>query len=347
MEFTIARLREFIREPGAVFWVFVFPVLLAVGLGIAFRERPPDAWRVGVIADGPPAERARALLSALEGVVVEPLDAAAGVIALRNGRLDLLVRAAATAAPTDPAPALTWRYDPQRPESRAARVAVDDALQRHLGRRDVTATVEEHATEPGGRYIDFLIPGLIGLNVMNSGLWGIGYTVVLARRRRLLRRLAVTPMQRPHFLLSYMLSRLLFMLPEVASLVLFGWLVFDVAVRGSLLGVAGVSFVGSLSFVGIALLVASRTDSTEVASGWMNAVMLPMYVLSGAFFSYERFPEVFHPAIRALPLTAFNDALRAIMNDGASLLATWPQLLVLAAWGGLASVLALRWFRWQ
>jgi ABC-2 type transport system permease protein len=199
----------------------------------------------------------------------------------------------------------------------------------------------------GSRYIDFLIPGLIGLNVMGSSMWGIGYAVVLARRRRLLKRLAATPMRRSHYLFSYMFSRILFLVAEVALLVAFGWLAFGVAVRGSILAVTFVALLGSLSFMGLALLVAARPESTEVASGWMNAAMLPMWLLSGSFFSYERFPAAVQPFLKALPLTAFNDALRAVMNDGAALWQTWPSLAVLAAWGAATFWLALKLFRWQ
>lgn len=344
-EFTRARVLEFVREPGAIFWVFLFPVGLAIALGIAFRERPPEPYRVGVLADAPEATRTLEILTALDGVVATGVTAEEGAVGLRNGRFDVLVQTRGLVE--DGAPDVTYRYDPARPESRAARLGVDDALQRRLGRRDVASIQEDHVVDAGGRYIDFLIPGLIGLNVMGSSMWGIGYTVVLARRRRLLRRLAVTPMRRPYFLLSYMFSRLLFLLPEVALLVLFAWVVFDVSVSGSYLALTATTLLGALCFIGIALLVAARTDSTEVASGWMNAVQLPMWIASGSFFSHERFPEIFQPLIKVLPLTAFNDALRAIMMDGAPLWRSWPQLLILAVWGVVASALALRWFRWQ
>jgi ABC-type multidrug transport system permease subunit len=182
---------------------------------------------------------------------------------------------------------------------------------------------------------------------MGSAMWGTGYSVVLARRNRLLKRLAATPMRRTHYLLSFMVSRTLFLVPEVAALLAFGWIVFGVAIHGSVLGVGLVSLLGALAFMGLALLVAARTDSTEVASGWMNAIQMPMWLLGGAFFSYERFPEVVHPAIRLLPLTAFNDALRALMNDGAPLWAIWPELGVLTVWGAVSFALALRVFRWR
>ncbi len=342
-ELTLARLREFLREPAAIFWTFGFPVLLAVGLGIAFRSRPPERIEVALTGTGAAVETVEQILRKAENIEASRLPGARAATSLRTGKVDLVV----AAGRADGRFSFTYRYDPMRPASRTARMAVDAALQRGLGRVDVADVAEETVIEQGGRYIDFLIPGLIGLNIMGSSMWGIGYAVVLARRRKLIKRLAATPMRRSHFMLSYIFSRGVFLLAEVIALVAFGWLVFGVAVHGSILWLGLVALLGGVSFTGMALLVASRTDSTEVASGLMNAFMLPMWLLSGAFFSYERFPEMLHPLIRILPLTALNDAMRAVMNEGAPVLATLPQVAVLAAWGVLGFLLALRLFRWH
>jgi len=353
-ELTIARLKEFFREPGAIFWTFGFPVLLAVGLGIAFRSKPESQVRVAVVGQGPSVTRTVERLHQAKGITPVRLSASAAATALRSGKVDLIVEVvppgvagSKTGLAIPAPPALIYRFDTLQPESRYARLAVDDALQRALGRRDVMTAQRRPVSAKGSRYIDFLIPGLIGLNVMGSSMWGIGYAVVLARRRRLLKRLAATPMRRSHYLLSFMFSRIVFLFAEVALLVAFGWIAFDVAVHGSFLAVSAIALLGSLCFMGLALLVAARPESTEVASGWMNAAMLPMWLLSGSFFSYERFPEAVQPFLKALPLTAFNDALRAVINDGAALWQTWPSLAVLAAWGGGAFLVALKIFRWQ
>jgi ABC-2 type transport system permease protein len=348
VELTRARLLEFWRDPSALFWVFVFPVLLAVGLGLAFRNQAPEAARVGLVGPGA-AELAARLGGASEptGLELSVLEEPAAREALRAGRLELVARVEAGWAAGGDGPALGYRFDPGRPGAELARLRLDQAAQRAAGRRDAILTADERVEEPGGRYIDFLVPGLIGMNIMGSCMWGLGYALVDARRRRLLRRFAVTPMRRSHFLLSFGLSRLLFLVLEVASLVLFGWLLFGVRLHGSVLALAVVSLLGTAAFTGLALLIASRTDSTEAASGWMNLVQLPMYLLGGAFFDYSRFPEVFHPFIRALPLTALNDASRAVMNDGAGPGQVGPGLLVLGLWAGLSFSLALRLFRWQ
>jgi ABC-type multidrug transport system permease subunit len=352
VELTLARLREFLREPEAVFWVFVFPVLLAFALGIAFRNTAPDRSRVAIERLGTDDRAAVEVFERLSGsayVSAALLSAEEAAQALRTGKVDVVVRArdSGQTEPGNGVPDFDYRFDPTRPESRTARLVLDDALQRAYGRKDVADVREETFIEPGARYIDFLIPGLVGLNLMGSGMWGLGFAVVQARTRKLLKRLAATPMRRSHFLLSFMLSRLGFLGLEVAAVIVFAWLVFDVKVHGSLVALAMVSLIGSMSFAGIGLLVASRPKTIEGVSGLMNLVMLPMWLLSGTFFSAERFPDLLQPFIKSLPLTALNDSLRAVMNEGASLTASWPEISVLVAWGVVSFVLALKIFRWQ
>lgn len=342
VELTRARLLEFLREPEAVFWVFVFPVLLAVALGIAFRNQPASTTSVGLTGQPDSVARVAALLATDPTLRVLTLAGTGTDQALRNGKVDVVLDVSDGTSPT-----ITYRFDPTRPESRTARLLIDDVLQRKLGRTDVARVEDRHVTAPGSRYIDFLIPGLVGLNLMGSGMWGLGFAVVQARVHKLLKRFAATPMRRGHFLLSFMLSRLVLLAGEVVAVIGFGWLLFGVAVRGTLFDLTVVSLLGAFTFGGLGLLVAARPRTIDGVSGWMNLVQLPMWLLSGSFFSYARFPEAVQPAIRLLPLTALNDALRAVINEGAPLHATWPQLLVMLAWGGISFVLALRLFRWQ
>jgi len=336
-QLTLARLRDFFREPSTVFWSFGFPVLLAVALGIAFRSRPPDPVHVGVEA-GPRAEAAREVLAAGKDVKVRVLAPADAAIALRTGRVAIVV------VPGDPP---VYRLDPTRPESRLARAVVDDLLQRAAGRADVIGPREETLTEPGARYIDFLVPGLLGMNLMSAGMWGIGWVIVEQRSKKLLKRMIATPMARRSYLLSFLWMRLFFLVIEVPLFLGFAVLAFGVPVRGSLAALALVATLGALAFSGLGLLVACRAKNTQTVSGLINLVMMPMFLLSGVFFSADNFPDVMQPAIRALPLTALNDGLRAVMNEGAGLAAVAPQALLLAGVGALSFGLALRFFRWS
>lgn len=336
-ELTLSRMREFLREPEAVFWVFLFPMLLAVVLGFAFREKPPDRIPIGVVA-GPRAGPALAALSRSPSLLPRLYPADEGRDALRTGKISLLV---------EPGPPAVFRFDETRPESRIARLAADDALQRAAGRTDPLAVRAERVTERGSRYIDFLIPGLLGMNLMGTGIWSIAFSITTARNRRVLKRLIATPMRRSDYLLSQILGRLLFLLPEVLLIGGFGWLAFGVPMRGSFLLLLAVCLLGSMSFCGLGLLIGSRVRTIEGASGLANLVMMPMWLLSGVFFSAERFPDAFQPLIRALPLTALNDALRAIMNEGQGLAGIAPEIAILAAWGIASFAVALWIFRWK
>jgi ABC transporter DrrB family efflux protein len=334
VQLTLASIRGFYREPEALFWVFGFPIVLAFALGIAFKNRGPEELRVAV-ARGAGDSVVAGTLDAAPGLAAVMLDSAAARQALRTGRVALVV------IPSDP---LVYRYDSTRTESRLARLEVDDALQSARGRSDPALVRDDRVTETGSRYIDFLIPGLLGMNLMGSGLWGVGFSVVQARTKGLLKRFLATPMRKSQYLLSYMLSRLAFLVLEVATLVGFGWWMFDVGVRGSLGALALLTIVGAFSFAGLGLLVASRA---KAVSGLMNLVMLPMWILSGTFFSYARFPEAMQPLVQTLPLTALNDALRGVMIDGASLARVAAPLGVVIAWGVVSFAVALKIFRWR
>jgi len=340
VQLTLVRYREFLREPEAVFWVFIFPILLAAGLGVAFRDRPQEVLKVGVVA---PAMDTAALHTALRSesaLAPVVLDEAAGERALGTGDISLLVLRSADAK-------VTYRYDDTRPESRTARLLVDNALQRSAGRADPVAVGVSTVHERGSRYIDFVIPGLLGMNLMGSGIWGTGFAIVDARKKKLLKRLIATPMSRAQYLFSFILSRLTMLILEVATLLGFGVLVFDVPMRGSYLQLFAICLLASLTFSAVGLLVASRVRTIEGVSGLSNLVMLPMWVFSGVFFAWTRYPAAVQPFIRALPLTAANDALRATMLRGAGASAVSGQSAIMAVWLVVCFVVALKLFRWK
>src|SRR5215472_2653148 len=337
----MARLLELKREPEVVFWVFVFPLLLALGLGIAFRNKPASTVSVAII-DSADTAKTVALLQASPAhtsIHTTVLDRQAALKGFQFGKFDLVLEPTADGG-------VTYHYDPSRPESLLARSQIDSALQAAAGRKDALATRDQISSEPGSRYIDFLIPGLLGMNLMNSGMWGVGFALVDMRQRKLLKRFVATPMRRADFLLALTTSRLLLMVIEVGLLLSFGVLVFHMPVLGSIATVLFLSALGAVTFGGIGLLTACRAQKIESVSGLINLVMMPMWIFSGVFFSYQHFPAIAQPLIKALPLTALNDALRASILEGASLASQSGRLLVLVLWGGISFVLALKWFRW-
>jgi len=337
IELTIARLLEFVREPEAVFWVVVFPLVVAFALGIAFRTKGDEPVYVGVLEAAGSAEVTAALTKA-PGIQARLVARDRADLALRDGEVQVIVL---------PGTPPTYRFDPARPESKLARLAVDAALQRAAGRADRFTAGEETIEAVGARYIDWLIPGLLGMNIMGTGMWSIGFSVVWARTRRVLKRLAATPMSRRDYLLAQMLARLVFLGLEVGALLGFAALAFSVPIRGSLWTLSGVVLLGALAFGGLGLLVASRARTIEAASGWMNFSMLPMWVVSGVFFSSAHFPAPMQPFIHALPLTALNDALRAVMLDGATPREVGAEAAILGAWAVVCFSISLRIFRWK
>lgn len=335
-QLVLARLRQSLRHPETIFWTFVFPILLAVALGFAFRGGRPEPVAAAVV-EAPGAGAIARTLRSTGAVRVAVLSCAAADHRLRTGTVALVV------VPGDP---LVYRYDPTRPDGRAARERIDEILQRAAGRRDAVPTSDQTVSKPGARYIDFLVPGLLGLNLMGGGLWGIGWVVVEDRIRKLLRLQLATPMRKRDFLLAHMLARLAFVPLEVVPLLVLTWWLFGVSTAGSLLSLTVVVLAGALSFAGLGTLLASRARTTATISGLINLVTFPMLVLSGVFFSTGRFPDAVQPLIRALPLTALIDGLRAIMTDGAALLSLWQQFLVMGLWGAFGFAAALLLFRW-
>jgi ABC-type multidrug transport system permease subunit len=338
VQLTLARFRGFIREPEAVFWTFVFPILLAVGLGIAFRSRAPDRPHVAVTMSA--ASRVIDALKQDSSVIVEVMDDSAAARALRTGTIALLARV------TGPS-RVEYTYDPARGDAAMAKLLVDRAVQRAAGRADPVQVDERKVTERGSRYIDFVLPGLLGMNLMGSGIWGIGFAIVDQRAKKLLKRFMATPMSRAEYLASFLFSRLFFLVLEVIALLGFGVLVFGVPLRGSVLTLAAICLLATVSFGAIGLLVSSRARTTEGVAGLMNLVMIPMWIFSGVFFSSSNFPSAVQPVIKLLPLTAVNDALRANMLEGASMAAVSSEILVMAGWLVLSFVLALKLFRWR
>jgi ABC-2 type transport system permease protein len=333
-QLTMIRFRLFLREPEAIFWIFVFPILLAVGLGIAFRNRPADVFQVGATT----AQLTQAL-AADKGLKAATMNEAEGSRALATGSILLLV--------TNTPDGVAYKYDETNPDARTARMVADRAIQTAAGRREAVHVDNQLVHETGSRYIDFVVPGLLGMNLMGSAIWGMGFSIVESRQKKLLKRLVASPMPRWQYLASYLLSRLSMLVIEVVGFLGFARLVFGVPFRGSMWQLGLLCVLTSLAFSALGLLVASRAKTMEAASGLMNLVMLPMWILSGVFFSATRFPAVIQPVVRALPLTAAIEALRGNMLQGTNLGQQTAQIGILLAWLVVAFAISLRIFRWR
>jgi ABC-2 type transport system permease protein len=333
-QLTMVRFRLFLREPEAVFWIFIFPILLAVGLGIAFRNRPADVLQVGATTT-----QLTQALAADKGLTAATMDESGGTHALATGNILLL----AIQRPDG----VAYKYDDTNPDARTARLLADRAIQTAAGRREAVSAENELVHETGARYIDFVVPGLLGMNLMGSAMWGLGFSIVEARQKKLLKRLVASPMPKRQYLASFMLSRLAMLIIEVAMFLGFARLVFGVPFRGSLVELAFLCLLTSLAFTGLGLLAASRAKTMEAVSGLMNLVMLPMWILSGVFFSASRFPAVVQPVVRALPLTAAIDAIRGNMLQGMNLGQEAVPVAILAAWFAVPFAVSLRIFRWR
>ena len=337
VELTLARIREFLREPEAIFWTFLFPILISLALALAFPSAADRTVLIGVEA-GAGTAPLRDALQQVRGVTVREIAVDQEQRALREGEVHLVVRA--TTPPT-------YRFDPARPESRIARLVADDALKRAAGRTDPFTAHEDPVAIAGSRYIDWFIPGLVGLGLMSNGMWGVGFPVVQARMRNLLKRLVASPMRKRDYLLAHLFARLLGILPEVVIPLGFGALAFNMPINGSWFAIGTVGVVGGLAFAALGLLLASRARTFEAISGLLNLGMVPMWVFSGVFFAATNFPEPVQPVIQALPLTAANDALRAIVLDGASLASVAGEVAILGTWGVAAFGVALWIFKWR
>jgi ABC-2 type transport system permease protein len=337
VQLILARVREFYREPEVLFWVYGFPLILAIGLGIAFSGREPEKPAVDV-QEGPASASYLDVLKGGDNLTVEAHDAEACWARLVKGKTALYLRVEQGK--------LEYVYDPTRADSELARSRVEAALLQPRARPPLLSA-DVKVSERGSRYIDFLLPGLVGMNIMGGGLFGVGFVLVDMRVRRLFKRLMATPMRHTDFLLAILTSRLLFLLPEMLALLTFGCLIFGVPLYGSIFTLIVVILVGAAAFAGLGLLLGCRTEKTETMSGYINLIMLPQYLLSGIFFSSSRFPEVIQPFIQALPLTQLNDALREVMLEGAGFDVVGWRIGILASWAIVTFALALRWFRWR
>lgn len=336
----LERWREFLREPGVLFWTFGFPIILVIVLSLAFRSSGPQKAKIAVV-DGPGADALAAAIERSDALTAARLSEPDARKELRQGSaLCAVIPPEATGG--EPRILL----DESREGATLAAAAVREALISDAQGDGAPRFAKEKVTARGQRYVDFLLPGMVGMTLLNGGVWGVGYSLILLRTRKLLKRLCATPMRRSDLLLAFLLFRICMSLIEVVLLFAVGRLFFDIHVEGGPLALLALVVVSSLSFGGLGLLCGTRAQNPQTGAGWVNLATLPMFLLSGVFFQSTNFPDWMQPAIKLLPLTAFNDALRAIVNDGAAIGAVVPELAILTAWAIACFAFALRIFRW-
>lgn len=336
-QLLLFRLRAVIREPSALFWTFVFPILTSIALGIAFQE--PGTGPIKVALAHGPGELELAQRLAAPPLRVERSEAEQAYKDLESGLVSAVV------VPGEHYAQLV--LNPTQSDTPLVRCLTRGALEKGTAAPAAFQIQERLQASNGARYIDFLIPGLIGFGLLSFSLWGMGFSIVQMRTGKLLRRLLASPVRRSDVLLSFVVSRLALAPVEVGVLALFGHFLFKVPVRGSWVTLLAFALLGAFCFAGLSLLTFSRAQNAETAGGLGNLVQMPMLILSGVFFSSSHFPRWLKPVIDLLPLTVVNDGLRAIMTTGAGFTALLPSILLLGAWSVGSFGLALYWFRWE
>lgn len=338
---TLSNLKEFWREPGAIFWALFFPVLISGGLGLAFTKKGEPTQKIAFVSTNPTTEESwtRRIGNETTGFTnyeFLPVSYDEGLVLLKRGTVDVIITQADST--------FQYHFDPMNPEAQLAYMNLTNALSKSTPKNagtDVTPL-----TDIGSRYIDFLVPGLMAMSAMMSCMWGISYSMIEKRSKKLLRRMVATPMRKTHFMLATLMARTILCAAEATLLILFAIFAFDVAITGSLSALILLFLAGIFMFAGIAVLAASRTANTYVGNGIINAVVMPMMILSGIFFSYQGFPTWAISIIKLMPLTIFADTCRAIFIEGAG----WHQILlplsVLVIIGTATFGLGLKAFRW-
>jgi ABC-2 type transport system permease protein len=336
IQLLLMHYREFVREPVALFWTFVFPIALSGIIGLGFSSDQEPVYSVAVMPQTPP--RLHAVLNQLAYKTMPVKYEEEGLLLLRKGVAVLLI---SSPPATD---SLVFHYDQHNTNAQNAYLHITNSLLR-------LATTEQkmrtnQLTTQGNRYIDFLIPGLLAMGLMNSALWGMGWSLVDMRIKKLLRRIVATPLPRYLFLLSHFIMRYVFATLEVLALCGFAFFMFDIRITGSYWAFVLLASAGLWAFSGISILIASRTANSNVANGLINAVYLPMSLVSGVFFNYHGFPDWIVGIIEKLPLTLLADGLREIFNEGATVEQVLMKILILLAIGTLSFLVGLRIYKW-
>ncbi len=347
IQLVVINFKNFFREPGALFWSFAFPIAMAWVLGLAFSGTPEKKYKIFISGDSTltklyPNETKDNFSKELGGGT--GISARATFIKASQEEIDIALKKGIcilyiTLQKEKP----IFNYDPSNAEAVNLYLLLERDIAMLSGKK---ANAMASITTKGIRYIDFLIPGLLAMGIMNSCVWGISWYLIELRIKKLLRRMVATPMKKSVFILSHFITRLLLTFFESCVLVLFAWIFFDLEISGDATALIPLYLSGILAFGGIGLVLASRTQSTHVGNGLINAIVLPMTIVSGIFFSYQGFPDWAIPIIKILPLTILTDSVRAIFNEGAGFPEVFLPCTILTVMGLTFYYIGLKMFKW-
>lgn len=369
-QLTSAEFRELLREPGVLFWGILFPILMSLGLGIAFTKKADVVRKVAVILPAETTSKSDSssnlflfLEKNCEKNSSADKDAYRWKLILKDDKLGnsifyfyameweksmmMLKRGTVNVVLLDNNHSTEYHFDPLNSDAQLSYLKLNSLI----GTGKVVAAENNQEIKPltvtGTRYIDFLVPGLISMGVMMSCMWGISYGIIEKRSKKLLRRLVATPMKKSHFLIAMIVVRIAMNFIESSVLILFALFVFKMQIQGDITSLVAIFLAGNIAFAGIAVFFSSHTSNTEVGNGLINAVVMPMMVLSGIFFSYHNFPDWSVPVIQKLPLTMLADGVRSIVNEGAGYAQVGLPILILIATGVIFFSAGLKIFKWH
>ena len=361
---------EIVREPGVLFWGILFPILMSLGLGLAFTKKADVIRKVAVININ------ESLTSGSENSVVAGFlqknceknvsgkpDTWQWKYTIRDEKLGnsvflfykmkwdeavkFLKRGTINVLLLGINDSVEYHFDPMNPDAQLTYLKLSSIVGKGAVQAVQSNTEIKPLTVTGTRYIDFLVPGLITMGVMMSSMWGISYGIIEKRSKKLLRRLVATPMKKSHFLIALITVRITMNFIESLVLILFALFAFKMTIQGSISALILMFLAGNIAFAGIAVFVSSHTSNTEVGNGLINFVVFPLMILSGIFFSYQNFPEWSLPVIKNLPLTMLTDGIRSIFNEGAGYHDVALPILILLTVGILFFSVGLKIFKWH
>lgn len=357
-----AHLKEIIREPGVLFWGIVFPILMSLGLGIAFTQKQDSTRKIAVLT-GTESPLMDSLLSVYATAGIDPgSDSTHYEMRIQNARIGnmnflfypmnwdealvALKRGVVNVIISEDGKEPEYHFDPLNPDAQLSYLKLSEYFGE--GRTVVSESTSDirPLTLQGTRYIDFLIPGLLAMGIMMSTMWGLSYGMIEKRSKKLLRRMVATPMKKSYFLISFMTVRTLMNFLEAVLLIIFAWLVFGISIQGSIPALLALFIAGNIGFAGLAFIISSRTARTEIGNGLINVLVMPMMILSGIFFSYHNFPDMVIPIIKYMPLTLVADGMRSIFIEGAGLAQIAVPVIILTGGGSIFFLLGLKFFRW-